>query len=224
MTVLSLSVGSLRRWLAVVVCGSSAALALWLFLQHSEVLVPAAARDIEPISRIERDDVSWRRVARNSTLATTLSRSPVGSWSTRLLLKGEPFDQRAVTDRPPGRVFGGGSLDPAHVAMAVPLDAVNGLGGALHAGDEVMVLASDGIGGRAQLLVPRSLVLEVRSASPSGLGALESGVAILQLEPTQAVALAAALSLQGTVYLAVAGQQVGPLGQVNVQLFEGQEP
>lgn len=218
-----LSLTSARRWLAVLACGASAALAVWLYLQQTHVPVPVAARDIPPHKQIQAGDITWRRLPREALLPSTLQRPPEGAWSTRLQLRGEPFDGRGLSQAPPGRLFGTRPLEPGSVAMAVPLGPVNGLGGSLGAGDEVMIVATEESAGRATLLVPRASVLEVRAARTGGLSA-EEGVAILQLRPEEAVRLSAALSLRGTVYLAVIGSGAQLAGEIRVQLFEGEEP
>lgn len=213
----------LRRWLAVLVAGSSAALALWIYLQRSEVLVPVASRDLPALTRIAQEDVGWRRLPKTALLASTSHQAPVGSMSTRPVLKGETFDRRILVDEPPRRSFGSSALEPGAVAMAVPLSPVNALGGGLQAGDNVMVIVVDPASQRARLLLPQAEVLELRRPAGAAAGVPQSGVAILQLQPEEAPLLAAALSLQDGVFLAVRGSGPLELPDAEVRLFtEGQ--
>lgn len=204
---------TLRRWLAILVAGAAASLAMWLYLQQTQVLVPVAARPVAPLTPIAARDVGWRRLPKAGLLPTTRLEAPTGLVSSRTVLAGEAFDERTLLAAPPGRTFGSLELTPGRVAMAVPLGPLNGLGGALRSGDQVVIMASEEGAVEAVVLVSAARVLEVRGAGGGIAAGPEAGVAILELWPDEALRLSAGLASRRVSLGVVHGGPAPPAGQ-----------
>ena len=164
-----------RRWLIAVAVASGllAGVTFFLATQHVEVVV--AARDIDVLRPLTADDLETRSLSLDLVPDDVARRleDVIGLVPRAPIQRGQMIFTRSLGEEA-GDFRGGISLPPGLRAVALPISAVNAVGGAIVPGSRVDVLAVPVLGrapaGRtAELLVSFAVVLDVRGESGSPL-------------------------------------------------------
>ena len=159
-----------RRWLVVIaiVCGAIAGGTFFMATQRGDVVV--VARDIDVPRALVADDLEVRSLSADLIPDDAARRieDVVGLVPRAPLQRGQLIFGRAVSDELAD--FRGIAIPPGLHAIAVPVAAVNAVGGAVLPGARVDVLAIPVLGrapaGRsAELLASAATVLDVRGES-----------------------------------------------------------
>lgn len=173
-----------RRWLVAlaVASGLVSGVVYEVSMQREDVVI--VARDVDVPRPLVESDVEVRSVSVGVVPDDAVRRREdvVGLTPRAPLLRGQIVVARAVSDEL--AVFSSGlTVPPGFHAVAIPVSAVNAVGGAIAPGARVDVLAIPILGrapaGRtAELLASAAIVLDVRG---------ESGAAFLRRDATATV-------------------------------------
>ncbi|HKW77495.1 MAG TPA: Flp pilus assembly protein CpaB [Candidatus Limnocylindria bacterium] len=162
-----------RRWLLALAIGAGCVAGAVFFAVTARGEVVVASRDIDVPRPLAADDLEVRAVASDLVPADAAHRveDVIGLVPRAPLLRGQIVQERAVAAEL-AELRAGVALAPGLRAVAIPVTAVNAVGGAVAPGSRVDVLAVPVLGrapaGRAaELLVTSATVLDVRGESGS---------------------------------------------------------
>lgn len=145
----------------------------------------------------------------------------VGAVTRRAFVQGEPIIASAVI-QPDGRGFMAAQLEPGYRAVAVEIEQSNAVGGYIQPNDRVDVLVALKVEGgednqvRSDTIIEDARVLAVGDKTQTQTTGdspeiIDAGVAVLELTPADARALAQAQKV-GDVSLALRGVQIETVG------------
>ena len=164
-----------RRWLIAVAVASGLVAGATFFLATQRVDIVVAAHDIDVLRPLTAEDLETRSLSLDLVPEDVARRveDVIGLVPRSPIQRGQMIFTRSLGEEA-GDFRGGISLPPGLRAVALPISAVNAVGGAIVPGSRVDVLAVPVLGrapaGRtAELLVSFAVVLDVRGESGSPL-------------------------------------------------------
>jgi pilus assembly protein CpaB len=186
-----------------------------------------AGKDLGAGSFLKAGDLEWRVWPKDGLLDSYVREAPEalkpfeGAVVRTPLLHGEPITTARVV-HPGEQGFLAAVLDPAHRAVAVPVDATTGVGGFVQPGDRVDVILTikptpaEGEGGGETRYFSETLLTDLRVLAidqtvehAAGQAAKIGKTATLEVSPKQAEALAVGLEM-GELSLSLRSVGRGP--------------